>query len=183
MRQREGLHKWGIIGELNQSIMRHPLILSFAFTALWLIGCSSGTREVSEDTSYSALRGARYRTVVDLYLFGSPEQKPIRFLGINDGDLTKPRAATLPRTVSREHIGKRAVSDMIFDVVPAGTEVIISRIYHSITPNGNTVWAEGNLHLSGTSYRAVSLQFIQFSDDGRNGGQPEIDPLLAERIN
>lgn len=158
-----------------------PLGLSLLlFGALLITGCNTGTREVTRDSPYLALVPQRYLTKVDLYLYQLPN-KATPYLGVNDGKLGF-RDLMLPNIVSAQYVGQTYHSARILNVVPAGTELSVTRVYRDVSSQGVVVWFECDISLKTQRVQNVSTSFIQSSINGRNGQLPVIDPLIAERI-
>lgn len=143
-------------------------------------GCSTGTRNVTQESPYLPLTGQRYRTRVDLYLFLNPHGTH-PYLGINDPKAHR-GAKVLPVTVTRQHVGRTFSGVTIIDIVPAGAELVSQSVLRDSSSQGVIVFLICSLSYGEKRVEKVDTYFIQSNVNGRDDRLPEIDPSLAERL-
>ena len=138
---------------------------------------------------YAHLFGQRYRTTVDLYLFTFADEDERRYVGLNDGTL-RSEPSSLPRVVSRDHIGRASGPFKILDVVPAGSELTLVAETHEVTFASGIREKEGypmgfiaRLSYGGRTLEAVYTEFIQAGARApfRTPNQ-RLDERIAERV-
>jgi hypothetical protein len=146
--------------------------------AFLLPACQTGTREITQESPHSV--GQRYRTKVDFYLYTLQHGGP--YVGINDGKAGY-RDLVLPPTVSAQYVGQKYKGAQILDVVPMGSELLVTKIYRNVSSQGVRVWFVCDIAFKGQQVHDVSTSFIQSRIDGREGKLPVIDPRLPNLCN
>jgi len=114
---------------------------------------------------YESLFGRRYRTKVDLYLFGDEE-------------------------IERQYVGRSAGRFKILDVVPAGAELTIVSETHEVTAASGIREKEGypmgficRLRYAGKQVEPVMAEFIQAGEHAPPGtANQRIDEAIATWI-
>lgn len=114
---------------------------------------------------YGSLFGQRFRTKVDLYLFGDEE-------------------------VERQYVGRTAGRFKILDVVPAGAELTILSETHEVTAASGIREKEGypmgficRLRYAGKQVEPVMAEFIQAAEHAPHGTPNQrIDESIAARV-
>lgn len=169
--------------------------MSLGNLAVVLLVAVAGCRSPSEAPPpaaqghhYPDLFGQRYRTQVDLYLFGS-EDTERQYVGFNDGRL-RSEPAVLPAAVSRENVGRTFGDFKITDVVPAGSELTILSETHEVTAASGIREKEGypmgficRLSYAGKQVEPVLAEFIQAGERAPfQTPNQRIDEAIAVRI-
>jgi hypothetical protein len=137
---------------------------------------------------YPHLVGQRYRTKVDLYLFGS-EDTERQYVGLNDGRL-RTQPSVLPAAVAREHVGRTFGDLKIADVVPAGAELTILSETHEVTAASGIRDKDGypmgficRLRYDGKQIEPVMAEFIQAAARApHQTPNQRIDEAIAARV-
>lgn len=138
-----------------------------------------------EDIALTRKFGGRcYVLLQDCYLFQFQNDIGHDYLG-RYYETPLVGAKVLPKTVEKQFAGAYG-SIVIASVVPAGSELVVQKVWRSITPDGNRVYLIGDIRFGGRVIaHQVDLFFVQSGYDGRDSKEPvfvaeTVRPLTSE---